>query len=168
MRPKSLASPPRDVYGGVFRLHETGEKHAATVRALDYTKLQETVRSFSRDRGLATETSHRVVAVFPRPLTSLFNLDCWAIDLKSIRIAREAMKSMQLQKIERLREMYKLFHRTQESSALAGWVFEAIVHRSFSDGWQSGPIPQPIRMNCEGSSGSPWPSANRGKSGNRL
>ena len=65
------------------------------------------------------------------------------------------MKSMQLQKIERLRKMYQLFHRIQESSALAGWVFEVIVHRLFSGGWRSGPVPQPIRMNCESSSGSP-------------
>ena len=144
---------PRDVYRGVFRLHETRDRHAA--RDLDYTKLQETVRLFSQDRGLTTETSHRVVVVFPRPLPSPFDLDRWAIDLKSTRIAREAMKSMQLQKIERLREVDQLFHRIQESSALARWVFEAIVHRSFSGGWWSGPVPQPIHMNCEGSSGSP-------------
>ena len=146
---------PRDVYGGVFQLYETRDKHSAAVGELDYTKLQETVRSFSQDHGLTTETSHRVVVVFPHPLTSLFNLDRWGIDFKSIRIAREAMKSMQLQEIERLREMYQLFHRIPESSILAGWVFEAIVHRLFSDGWQSGPIPQPIRMDCKDSPGSP-------------
>ena len=146
---------PRDVYGGVFQLYETRDKHSAAVGELDYTKLQETVRSFSRDHGLTTETSHHVVVVFPRPLASLFNLDRWAIDLKSIRIAREAMKSMQLQEVERLREMYQLFHRIPESSTLAGWVFEVIVHRLFSGGWRSGPVPQPIRMDCKGSPGSP-------------
>ena len=93
--------------------------------------------------------------MFPHPLTSLFDLDHWAIGFKSAGIAKEAMKSMQLQKIERLRKMYQLFHRIQESSALAGWVFEVIVHPLFSGGWRSGPVPQPIRMNCEGPSGSP-------------
>ena len=146
---------PRDVYDGVFQLYETRDKHSAAVGEFDHTKLQETVRSFSQDHGLTTETSHRVVVVFPHPLTSLFNLDRWGIDFKSIRIAREAMESMQLQEVERLREMYQLFHRIPESSILAGWVFEAIVHRLFTDGWQSGPILQPIRMDCKGSPGSP-------------
>ena len=110
---------PRDVYDGVFQLYETRDKHSAAVEEFDYAKLQETVRSFSQDHGLTTETLHRVVVVFPHPLTSLLNLDRWGIDFKSIRIARGATKSMQWQEIERLREMYQLFHRIPESSILA-------------------------------------------------
>jgi len=148
---------PRDVYDGVFRLCQTRDEHAAAVADLNYTKLREIVRSFSRDRGITTESSHHVVVVFPRPLELAypFDRDHWTIDFKSIRIAREVMKSMQLQEIEHLREMYQLFHRFPGSSTLAGWVFEVIVHRSFSDGWRSGPVPQPILMKRKGSSRSP-------------
>ena len=53
---------------------------------------------------------------------------------------------MRLQEDEHLQEMYRSFHNIPGSPALARWVFEAIVHRMLSDGWRSGPTPQPIRM----------------------
>jgi hypothetical protein len=46
--------------------------------------------------------------------------------------------------------MYEFFHINPRSTTLAGWVFEAIVHRLFSDSWQSGPAPQPIRTASNG------------------
>lgn len=59
------------------------------------------------------------------------------------------MESVRLQEDEHLRKLYEYFHLV-ESSNLAGWVFEVIVHRVLTDGWRSGPTPQPIRMASNG------------------
>ena len=148
---------PRDVYGGVFNPHGTRRKHAHVVENLDYTAMQKTVRFFSAKSGLDSITSRHVVVVFPRPhpTDSLLNDDRWAIDFKSIRIAKKATERMQLLQFEQLHEMFGLFHRIPASSTLAGWVFEAIVHRLFSGGWQSESVPQPIRMDLKGPENSP-------------
>ena len=60
------------------------------------------------------------------------------------------MELMRLQEGEPLWELYGHFRGASDSSTLAGWVFEAIVHRMFSDGWRSEPTPQPIRMASNG------------------
>ena len=129
------------------------------MKNLDYTELQD-VWFFSPSSGLAFETLHHVIVAFPRPITphstySLVDPDRWAIDFKSIRIARKVVELMRLQEIKDLREMYQFFHRSPESSVLAGWIFEAIVHRLLSGGWQPGPVLQPIRMDRKGPSDSP-------------
>jgi len=149
---------PRDVYGGVLEPHNTRHQHANAVKQLDYTELQKTVRFFSQQCGLTdSATSHHVIVVFPRPhpTDSLLDHDRWAIDFKSIQIAKKVTESMRLQETECLWEMYQSFHRSSASSALAGWVFEVIVHCLFSGGWQSGPVLQPIRMDHNGSSDFP-------------
>ena len=49
------------------------------------------------------------------------------------------VEQMQLREFNRLREMYDTFHGLSPG----GWVFEAIDHFMFSDGWRSGaPMPQ--------------------------
>jgi len=65
------------------------------------------------------------------------------------------MESMQLQGNGRLWELYWFFHKFLDSSNLARWFFEAIVHRLFSGSWQLRPVPQPTRMDRKGSSDSP-------------
>ena len=150
---------PRVVYSSVLRARDTGDGHAVAVEKLTDTDLQEIVSSFAVDRGFISDISHQVIAVFPHPPTYLVCSDRWAIDFKSIRIARKVMESMQLQENERLRELYWFFHKFPDSFNLAGWFFEAIVHRLFSGSWQSEPVPQPIRMDREGSSDSPAFSA---------
>ena len=142
---------PRDVYDGIFMSQDTESRlHARGLRRLHPTRLEEIVQSFSDNYGPAFTVSHCVAAVFPRPSAHPLNSDDWAIDFKSIRIARQATELMQLQDVERLREMYEFFHEFPETSAFAGWVFEAMVHRMFSDGRQSGPTPQPVRMISDG------------------
>ena len=148
---------PRDVYSGLFEPRSTGRLHDNAVRDLDYTEMQKTVRFFSTKCGLDSATSHHLIVVFPRPhpTDSLLEHDRWAVDFKSIRIARKVTELMRLQNIERLWEMYQSFHRNPQSSTLAGWVFEAIVHRLLSGGCQSGPVLRPIRTDHNGSSDSP-------------
>ena len=148
---------PHDVYGGVFEPHNTRLQHAHAVENLDHIAMQATVRFSSQKSGLDSTTSHHVVVVFPRPhpTDSLLNHDRWAIDFKSIRIAKKVMEWMQLLQFEHLQEMFGLFHKIPASSTLAGWVFEAIVHRLFSGGWQSKSVSQPIRMDRKGPEGSP-------------
>ena len=65
------------------------------------------------------------------------------------------MELMCLRDSERIPEMYGFFHKFPESSAFAGWHFEAIVHRLFSGGWTLGTVPQPIPMDCKGPPNSP-------------
>ena len=135
---------PRDVYDGVLKLHQTRDRHAVAVKNVNYTELQSFVRTFWMSPG--PDFPEGVVVVFPRPSTYLGDFDDWAIDFKSIRIARKVVESMRLQKEERLREMYEDFYRITDRFALAGWVFEAIVHRMFSDGLQLGPTPRTVPM----------------------
>jgi len=135
---------PRDVYDGVLKLHHTRDPHAVALKDLNYTELQGFVQTFWMSRG--PEFPEGVVVVFPRPPTYLDRFDGWAIDFKSIRIARKMVELMRLQEEERLREMYEDFYRDTDSFALAGWVFEAIVHRMFSDGLKSGPAPRTAPM----------------------
>jgi len=136
---------PRDVYDGVLELHPTRDRRAAATRKLDYPELQ-----LSTTHALVSEFSRRVFVVFPCPSTSSVDLDHWVIDFKSVRISRGAVESMRFWEDKRLREMYEHFHRFSDNFALAGWVFEAIVRCIFSDGWQSGPTPQPVRMVSNG------------------
>lgn len=137
---------PRDVYDGVFLLHYTKMKHATEVAKLNYSKLSTVVQTFFDNQAL-DRFSHHVVAVYPEPEISEPRLDTWVIDFKSIRIGRKVMEMMRLVEDQHLRNMFHLLYRIPAGSTMAGWFFEAIVHRLLSDGWRSDrPAPQPICM----------------------
>jgi len=146
---------PRDVYNGILGVHDLKRQHSNVVNSFDYDQLKHVVTSFSKEGGLGYQYSHHVVVVFPLPPENQISSDSWAIDFKSIRIARKVMELMCLQEGERIREMYRFFHGHQQSSTLARWFFEAIVHRLFSSGWKSGTTPQPTHMDSKGPSDSP-------------
>ena len=138
---------PRDVYNGVVSLPRTRQQHASAMANLTYTKLKDLVSVLAATSGLIDEFSHRVVVINPLPVPpSLANLDLWEIEFKSIRIAEQMMGRMQLEEDKNLREMYISFPTIPEGSNLAGWIFEAIVHRMFSHGWRSEFAPQSICM----------------------
>lgn len=85
------------------------------------------------------------------PVQRLVDYDDWALDFKSIRIARKAVESMGSEGDEQLWKTYDRIHNMSKSSALAGWLFEAIIHRVLSLGWRlGGHTPQPIRMVSDG------------------
>jgi len=140
---------PRDVYEGVLDLPSTMASHAAAVRRLNYSKLIALVETFSDKREL-DDFSHRVVAV--HPVSFLATQDHWLIKFKSDRIASKVVESMRLGEDKHLRETYGLLDNIPESSSLAGWVFEAIVHRMFSEGWRlaDGSMPRPTCMDSDG------------------
>jgi len=138
---------PRDVYNAVFDLFVTRNEHAAAIEP-DYSSLGTLVTAFSKSCGL-NDSPHRVV-VYPCPFAD--NYDDWLIDFKSIRIAKQAVELMRLQEDEHLRTTYVRFRKIPENSVLAGWIFEAIVHRKLSGGWSDGPLPQPICMESNGCS----------------
>ena len=137
---------PRDVYNGIIDLPETRARHR---KRFDCSTLQAIVEMFSYKYELSDFAEH-VIVVYPVPRFD--NYDDWAIDFKSIRIAREAVESMRSEQDGRLRETYHRFCMIPEGSIMAGWVFEAIIHRMLSYGWRSadGPTPQPIRMASNG------------------
>jgi len=135
---------PRDVYEGVLDLPTTRSTHAAAVKKLNYTKLNILAEIFSNNPQLEI-FSHRVVAI--HPVQCAGRHDGWTITFKSKRIAREVVELMRLEEDKYLRKTYDLFRKIPESSTLAGWVFEAIVHRMLSDGRElEGPTLRPIRM----------------------
>ena len=146
---------PRDVYNGILGVDNLKRQHSNVVNSLDYDQLKHIVTSFSTEGGLGYQYSHRVVVVFPLPPGDRIGSDDWVIDFKSIRIARQVMELMCLREGERIREMYWFFQGHQQSSTLAGWFFEAIIHRLFSSSWKSGTAPQPIPMDRKGPSDSP-------------
>ena len=135
---------PRDVCRAILKPQATKEKHENAIRALDYLALKALVREFNLNKALS-ELSRRVVAVNPRRIDD--HTDHWTIDFKSVRIADQIIEWMRVQEENHLWEIYDSFHKYPEGSNLAGWAFEAIVHRVFSNGWRPGPdMPQPILM----------------------
>jgi hypothetical protein len=144
---------PRDVYSGLLGFSDMKKQHAIAVRALDYARLETLVAKLSEDHGADDEEfsfSHKVIAMYPRVSGPEATFDDWAIDFKSVRIARQVVESMRLQEDAHLRRMYNLFYSIPGSSTLAGWCFEAIAHRLFSEGWKSGCVPQAIPMASDG------------------
>ena len=134
---------PRDVYNGVFYLPSTRDEHASAMKGHCCSELVILVETFSKHRTLHG-VSDKVVVVYPRK--SLTHHDLWGMNFKSDRIAEEVMGSMPLAEDKHLRGTYAFLHKFPEGSTLAGWVFEAIVHRVLSGGWLEGPALQPILM----------------------
>jgi hypothetical protein len=137
---------PRDVCNGVFDHDEWMMKHTNQLEVLDYPELKRLVRAFRAEFNIAG-ASHRLVVVLPlrRDLT---DSDSWKMNFKSLRIARRFVELMRREEDSRLREMCSNFYRIPDSSSMAGWIFEAFVHRIFSHGWNEldGPTPQPTHM----------------------
>ena len=140
---------PRDVYNGVFDLPTTKRKHAAAVVTLNYEQLKNILQNLPTGDGLVPDFPHRVVVVSPCPVPG--RDDGWKMNLKSIRIANDVVESMRLKEDEPLREMYCCFHGLSEGGVVAGWIYEAFIHRTFAHGWQgsSESMPQPVRMGSE-------------------
>ena len=137
---------PRDVYKGIFHLRKKKLDHAAAANALNHSDLVTIVREFSMDMRLGG-FSDRVVTVRPRPGGG-DDYSVWEMDFKSIRIAREVAVSMRLGEDKYLWETYDILRVSPECSPLAGWVFEAIVHRVLSGGQLDGSAPHHIPMVC--------------------
>ena len=138
---------PLDAYQGVFNLPRAKEKHTIAVRSLDCSRLITIVREFSTSRGMSSATAERVIAV--SPIDYVPSLDRWKIDFKSARIARKVVESMRSEEDRHLWRAYDLLQRGQEGSALAGLIFETIVHRKFSGSSEDESRPQPIPMRCD-------------------
>ena len=132
---------PRDVYRGVFRLPTIRMEHADAVKSLNCSQLKTIAEVFSKDCQLDV-SSHHVVSV--SPCDGSPDRDKWTIDFKSIRIAKEVAVSMRLEEDRTIRKVYGLLHDVPASSAMAGRIFESIVHRMFSGGEEEimwAPIP---------------------------
>ena len=135
---------PRDVYEGVFDPLSAKHKHAEKVDGLDYSHLKSIAEAFIKRYEL-DGNSHRVVAVQPKEGAPKY--DEWKIDFKSTGIKMRVMEAMQVVEDRHLRETLKLLNGINGASGLAGTVFEVIVHRILSHGWQdTNSMPQPTRM----------------------
>jgi len=135
---------PRDVYCVVLLPHKTKMDHINALVNLNLNALSDLARTFTSTCGL-NDLSHHVVAVEPHQL--YYNYDSWTINFKSVRIAERMVEWMQVQEDAHLRDMYGLL---RDFSALAGRIFEAIIHRKFSGGWPDEDMPYPIRMVSDG------------------
>ncbi|KAF9783148.1 hypothetical protein BJ322DRAFT_992716, partial [Thelephora terrestris] len=95
--------------------------------------------------------SHLMVAVYPRPPPAnkggAIKDESWTIEFKSIRIAKKAIKKMWYIEDTTLRELYNHYRNIPQNSSFAGRLFELIIHRMLSRGWQSeGDAPKLIHM----------------------
>jgi hypothetical protein len=135
---------PRDVYNAVFNLPAVRLNHADAMGKLNYSELKNLVINFRNTRRL----DYQVITIQPVPSESPSSPDEWTIDLKSTQIARKVVESLRLEEMNQLREMYVLFDRFPDARGVVGRVFEAIIHRKFSGGWQEsdGPMPHYSRM----------------------
>ena len=140
---------PRDVYNGVLLLFETRDDHRRVMTNLTCSDLVSLVRSFSGDCQLDTR-SENVVAVHPHQITD--RLDGWEVRFKSTQITRGVERMVQEVEVKNLRETYCLLHKIPEASVLAGWFFETLTRRMFSEGWEGPAPPQLTYMvsnNCD-------------------
>lgn len=110
---------PRDVYDGVFDLPTARAKHNAAVWQLDHLALKSLVRKFTNDRELSG-ISHHVVAV--HPFQDPQGIDGWQMGFKSVRIGEKVARLMRFVEKQHLRDLYKEFHKSSETTTLAGWV----------------------------------------------
>ena len=138
---------PRDVYSGVFYLPDIQSRHNTVVAGHTLSKLENLVDAFAGDRRL-DKVSHHVVAV--HPYESSLGYDDWTVDFKSVRIRTKVAKRMQEQERIQLLKAYANFCYMPEGSVLAGRIFEAVFHNTFTKGWKEGFAPQVFRMTSEG------------------
>jgi hypothetical protein len=87
-----------------------------------------------------------VVEVRPFPNTTL--LDRWELDFKSAYIGKKVVQAMWSMEEQHLRDMYDEFHKFADSASLAGWIFEALIHKRLIQGWREsdGAPPEPTLM----------------------
>ena len=119
------------------------------MKSFDYAELQSLVRTLSVSHGLVSGFLHQVIAVSPRS-SGFSTIRSLEIDFESTRIKNEAVKLIGPQEDQPLRKMRKQIRGALGGSSLAGRIFEAIIHRVFSDGWCSELTPLPIRMVSDG------------------
>ena len=159
---KEFGPAPYDVYNCIFNFSQTKSDHAQVLEDFAYPRLVDLIKAFYNDFQLDS----RMISVHPHPFTD--ERDAWEINFKSILIGNAAMERMRVKEDEHLREKYETLRKTPQSSALAGWFFEALAHRLVFQGWR-GPNPLPMASdNCNPSTFSitlarpadntPWPS----------
>ena len=133
---------PRDVYGGLFRFTATKDDHENAANQIGYCGLVDIAGVFTGRRQLSN-VSHYVVAVHPYRASDRH--EKWRIEIKSPRIGSKVLKSMESEQVAHLWETYGTLRGNSESSSLAGWGFEGLIHHMFSKGWE-GPALQFTRM----------------------
>ena len=138
---------PRDVYDGIFKLFHIRAHHAAALRVLTYSKLVAMADDFS-SKYLLDSISHRMISVYPYPNTGgLSPFDDWKIDFKSAQIVDNVTDLARTRERNELMVTYNSLKDVPGGSMLMGQIFEAVMHRNFSEGWEpNGPIPWPIPM----------------------
>jgi len=121
---------PQVVYAAIFEPSVTNERHERAIGEFSYSALETLVKDLRRDGSLSTDVSHYLISVSPIMRYARHPLDNWLIAFKSIRIAKRLVVEMMKKDDQRLRETYGFFNRMAETSGLAGWVFEALAHRT--------------------------------------
>jgi len=140
---------PRDVYRGIFWFTDMLVRHERALYGLGCVELRSLVKKFVVDRELDVSSDH-LVEVRPFPNTTL--LDRWEVDFKSAYIGKKVVQAMRSVEDKHLWESYDEFHRFSDSDALAGWMFEALIHKRLIRGWREsdGALPEPTLMSSNG------------------
>ena len=133
---------PRDVYSGVFDLPSTRAERNEAVCGANYSALAEFATQFSWDCHLNSRSDMLIIV---KPMKYLPNMDGWDIDFKSAYVLEKVMASAQSKHDGYLWRVHHTFKGDSASSTLAGYLFEAIVHRLFAHGWKDIPH-KPIPM----------------------
>ena len=140
---------PRDVYYGVFDLPFIRREHNAAVAQVDYSQLAAFAIQFSKELHL-TPLSHKLIAVNPIASKSKNN-DSWTIEFKSAWVRGKIMDSARSKEDAYFWNVYNSLRKVGGASALAGHLFEEIVHRIFAHGWNDAVLKsQPTPMVSDG------------------
>ena len=143
-----LGFSPRDVYDAVFRPDLSEQEHTNPMAQVNYSKLESYISQFRESKSDPDSPSHQVITV-DHIQSDLFKIVhvAWEMNFKSPQIARKAVEHLRREEMNHLRKMFRLFKGFFYGDSLAGWIFEAMVHRKFYDGWQqSDRSPQYIPM----------------------
>ena len=145
---KEFGYAPRDFCRGVFNLQLVREDHDDALNTLSFDDLQGFVEAFSKKHIYDTQTSHRILEVYPQPPNVRSVNDKWTIDFKTDHIKKRAFSKMRTIEVQHVRDTYRLFRNNPIASAYAGSLFELIIHGMLTLGCRSTPELQPEPLIC--------------------
>ncbi|KAK7462995.1 hypothetical protein VKT23_007576 [Stygiomarasmius scandens] len=141
---EEIGVTPRDVYQAIFGPETLIYWHQQELSGLSYDNLLKTVEHLQANGSFPhSGITHQVISVYPAQKDDSTKLH-WEINFKSPAIASKALQRMEECEKGRDVEMYQRFKRSQEGSALAGWLFKGIANKRLASGSVSGLVLVPM------------------------
>jgi len=121
----------RDVYGAVFNYKSIIEDHMEAFD-IQYPELLAAVTALAKNNSPKHKIANRILAISPVDGEPFVKVK-WRVNFKSNWIARSVLRKLgQVQDFE-VRQRMSDLGRIPQANLMAGWFFEAIVHRTIAE-----------------------------------